>query len=187
MNINKENIALLKEANKLCENIRQNLPNVADPAAVSIESKIPFKVLSIRELMLWRISDISDSAHELYKNEEIVSAIILTRSVMESVSVLFVLLEKLEKALEEDSIERLDDDVMRLLLGGRLEDSYFQSFNIITLIDKLDKWSNGFRKAYDELSEFAHPNWSGCLGSYGKIDEEKFLLELNSKTTGSSY
>ena len=91
MNINKENIALLKEANKLCENIRQNLPNVADPAAVSIESKIPFKVLSIRELMLWRISDISDSAHELYKNEEIVSAIILTRSVMESVSVLFVL------------------------------------------------------------------------------------------------
>jgi hypothetical protein len=33
---------------------------------------------------------------------------------------------------------------------------------------------------YDQLCEFTHPNWSGALGSYGKIDREQFTLKLGS-------
>ena len=31
---------------------------------------------------------------------------------------------------------------------------------------------------YDNLCEFTHPNWSGVMGSYSKIDKQKYTLFL---------
>ncbi len=35
---------------------------------------------------------------------------------------------------------------------------------------------------YEILSEYSHPNWSGCHNVYAKIDKENIRLDLTSST-----
>jgi hypothetical protein len=178
---------LIAEAKTLSQNIAKQLPTIADPATVSYISKIPFKVLSIRELMIWRVSDLSESAIKLIENFKIVGAIIVIRSIIESVALIYYLLTKVENSIENKSIEGLDDKLMRLLLGGRLAESDAESINVLTLVDHLSKIAPGVRKYYDDLSEFAHPNWSGSLGSYGTINKNEMKLEMGILKDLNSY
>lgn len=48
----------------------------------------------------------------------------------------------------------------------------YQAKNILTYIDKFDKKIPSVREAYDFLSEFAHPNGSGHLFTYGAINRQ---------------
>jgi len=82
---------LREEAKNLSQNIKEQLPLLADPATVSHFAKIPFKVLSIRELMIWRVSDLSESAINLIERFHIVGAIILIRAIIECVSLIYYL------------------------------------------------------------------------------------------------
>lgn len=178
---------LIVEAKTLSKNIKKQLPEIAAQATVSHISKIPFKVLSIRELMIWRVSDLSESAIRLIDNFNIVGAIIIIRSVIESVSLIYYLNTKVENSIEKKSIEGLDDNLMRLLMGGRLAESKTESINVLTLVDHLSKIAPGVRKYYDDLSEFAHPNWSGSLGSYGTINKEEMKIEFGILKDLNSY
>jgi hypothetical protein len=40
------------------------------------------------------------------------------------------------------------------------------------MIDHMDRQFPGVRARYDELSEFAHPNWSGVFGLFAIIDRQ---------------
>jgi hypothetical protein len=48
----------------------------------------------------------------------------------------------------------------------------------MTFVDVMDKRAPGFRKAYDSLCEFAHPNWSGTALLFCKHDRDRVLTEL---------
>jgi hypothetical protein len=67
------------------------------------------------------------------------------------------------------------------MLGSRSPGSKHQAYNVLNAVDELDKQISGFRSAYDTCSEFAHPNADGLLNSYGRIDRETLLFELNPK------
>ena len=178
---------LVAEAKALSQNIKKQLPTIADPATVSHIAKIPFKVITIRELIIWRVSDLSESAIRLIENFSIVGAITVIRAIIESVSLIYYLLSKVENSIENQSIKGIDDDLMKLLMGGRLPESKTQSINVLTLVDHLNKVAPGVRKYYDELSEFAHPNWSGSFGCYGTINEKEIKLELGILKDLESY
>ena len=112
---------------------------------------------------------------------------IIIRSIIESVSLIYYLLSKVEDSIEKKSIEGLDDKLMRLLMGGRLAESKVEAINALTLVDHLSKIAPGVRKFYDDLSEFAHPNWSGSFGSYGTLNEKEIKLELGILKDLNSY
>lgn len=189
MNNNKERTPedLLDEAKNLSQNIKKHLPKTADPASASFKAKMPFKALSIRELMIWRVSDLSESAIKLIDNFNIVGAIIIIRSIIESVALIFYLYKKVENSIENKTIDGVDDKLMRLLLGGKLADSKVEAINALTLVDQLSKTAPGVREYYDDLSEFAHPNWSGSFGSYGTLNEKEMKLELGILKDLNSY
>ena len=42
--------------------------------------------------------------------------------------------------------------------------------NVLTFIDRINKQFPNFRRIYDGLSEFAHPNFDGTGGSFSRID-----------------
>ena len=128
--------------------------------------------------MIWLISDLSENAIKLMENYSIVCAIILIRASIECVALIHYLLIKVEKSIEEKTINDLDDNLMKLLLGERIPKASIQSINILKLIDYLNKDAPGVRQYYDNLSEFAHPNWSGSFGSYGNIDTKSMKLIL---------
>jgi hypothetical protein len=67
---------------------------------------------------------------------------------------------------------------MKGMFGGRLPESPEQSYNILTVVDHMDKLFKGTRASYDRLSEFTHPNYSGAMGSYSYLDKKKHLAYL---------
>jgi hypothetical protein len=72
----------------------------------------------------------------------------------------------------------LDDKFEKLLLGWKADPNFPQAFNILTLIDHLDQQFHGVRARYDELSEFAHPNWSGAFGLFAITDCETYITQF---------
>jgi len=66
----------------------------------------------------------------------------------------------------------IDEFLMKGTFGGRTDDALRKSPNILTAIDHTAKEHKKYRKLYDELSEFVHPNWFGTAGLYSKNDFE---------------
>jgi hypothetical protein len=171
----------LAEASLLCEELAHSLPTLIPAAGLS--HKLPFKATSIRELLICRMSDLASSATQHLRNHAVVPGAILTRAAVETVAVLFCLNQAVEQFLETHDLDRINSFLMSSLVGSRSEDHPVQSINILTLIDKVTKTIPTFRSSYDNLSEYAHPNWSGLLGSYGSIDKENHELHLGVRDT----
>lgn len=157
--------------------ISYNLPSVVDPAGISLVAKIPYKVLTFREALLWRTEELARTACEMFERSELASAILLTRGVSENAAILWYLHELVAK--NTGSVEpELDDRVMRLLMGSRNNEEMPQAIQILAAVDKADKKIPGTRRSYDRLSEYAHPNWSGVAFLFSHIDHDEILTRL---------
>jgi hypothetical protein len=170
--------ASIELATELAERIKSSLPQEIDIAALGTPSKLPFKVISLRELLLYRIAELSGAAVDLYKSSKVVPAIVLTRGTLETTSMLFALDAIVRSALKGGDVSSTDETLMKMLLGGRSELAPERAINILTHIDKMNEKYEGLRWWYDELSEYAHPNYPGLMGSYGVVDEEEFMVYL---------
>ncbi len=117
-----------------------------------------------------------------------VTAATMARSLIETASLTFDLTEGIKKRVADKDLWAVDELVNQRLLGTRDESllargAGFPAANVLTLIDKLDKFdrklhkrkpeAGGARKRYDTLSEYAHPNLHGVLQLYGEIDTKK--------------
>ena len=173
----------LSHAKELTEEFKLNLPKKIEAASLSLKSKLPFKAVSLREVLIHRLTELSEVACDLYERKKIVSAFIITRSVMETAAMLYWLYSKVKKAVDSQDIGDINDFLNRALLGWRDTKMPAQAYNILTAVDEIDKIFNGYRSLYDSLSEFAHPNWSGVHGAYAKINTKEYSVDLGSEVT----
>jgi len=174
----------LAEAKEIAERLAASLTNKIPAAGLTPRSKLPFKTLSIRELLIHRVSELASSAVENFERDRVVAAILLTRAVIETVAVLFALHERVECFLENKNADEFDAFLMRTLMGSRINSDLPTAVNILTLIDRLNTVVEETRTTYDALCEITHPNWAGLLGSFGDIDRK--ALELRLGTAGRS-
>ena len=170
-----EHLALAKQ---LASNIRECLPRELYARSFTLKSKLPYKASSFRELLIHRLSDLADVAIELYESGRLVPAFIITRSVVETTAVAYWLYQKSQEFIEKQDEEAFDEFLMKGMLGSKDGTTKYESCNVLTAVDRLDKEFPGLRDMYNTLCEFTHPNWSGVMGSYSKIEEEKYLLHL---------
>lgn len=169
---------LLNKLDEFCLRLDNYAPKIVDPASVSTIAKAPFKALSIREITYQRNLELAHSARILFKNKQYLSAFIISRSVIETTAITVYLYFLLKKSTDNFDLKAVDEELMKLLLGGRRNFTSLQSTNIVTIIDKINKKVPVVREMYDMLSEYTHPNWSGCQGAFGRIDKENVLLKL---------
>jgi hypothetical protein len=59
--------------------------------------------------------------------------------------------------------------------------------NTLSLIDRVEKTTPGFRSIYDALCEYTHPNWAGTFGAFGSIMTETTELELGPRERIPAY
>jgi len=170
----------LLEARIFATNIFASLPQDVKAAAFTMKSKIPFKVTSLREVLVHRVAELSMVAVDLFECNKLVPAFVITRSVVETVALTCWLHQKVSEFLDSKDVEELDDFLMKAMLGSRNGTTPLESYNVLTAVDHMNKEHKGFRKMFDSLCEFTHPNWSGVLGSYGRIDHERLTLTLGS-------
>lgn len=182
-----EDTDYLSEARLLTEELQNSLPSVVPAADLTLESRLPFKATSVRELLIHRVADLASAAMHYLDRKRVVPASILTRSIVETVAVLFCLNQAIEQFLESPDEDKIDKFLVSSLVGARWEGHPVQSINVLTLIDRVTKTVPAFRSSYDNLSEYAHPNWSGLLGSYGTINHESHELRLGIRDRSSSF
>lgn len=184
-----EGLAPLLKARLLADAIASCLPADIPVAALPLHSKIPFKIVSLREMLFHRISALASPAVSLLEAGNLVSGILLTRAVMETAAIVVVLGYELKRFAKKPDIERLDGFLMKCLFANRkiidgVKDEY-EAENIMNFIDAVTKKNNGFRTTYETLCEYAHPNYDGVFGSFGTVDEARFVIELGPRIKGN--
>jgi hypothetical protein len=179
----------LREAREYAKRFAASLPDRIEAAALTIESKLPFKALSIREVLLHRMASLCSAAVDLFEQKRVIPAVILTRAIVETVAVLFVFNERLERFMKDEkkNIDEIDDFLTRCLVGARNNPDIPTPTNILAFIDRVEKTVPGFRDVYDALCECAHPNWAGTFGAFGEIDKEKHELRLGPAERSPAY
>lgn len=173
-----ESKQMIQEAKELLDKITSLLPERIQRSALTLKSNVPFKALSLRELLIHRVSDITVSAIDLIEQGKLIPGAILVRSVVETVALLFTLHERLDRFLEDKYIEELDNYLMIYLFGSRNNTGPREAINAITFVDRVEKTVPGFKSSYKSLCEFAHPNWAGTFGAYGQPDKKELELRL---------
>lgn len=169
---------LLVEAKKRISLLTENLPTRVDPASISVTAKIPFKAIIYREALIWRTEELARMACEMYERNELASAITLTRSCMENVAAMWYLKEKIQYVIDSKDVGKIDDILMRLLMGSKNDLTNLDAVNVLTFVEKIDKDVQGFSKNYESMCEYAHPNWAGTSRLYSKPNTEKIWTDF---------
>ncbi len=146
----------------------------------SLNSTIPYKLVGARELLLLRTTDIAEAGWLLFKDEKIIPSFVLMRACVETCCLAYYLNMKASQFLEDKNVDVFDEVLGRVLGGTREDESSPQAINVLTMVDHIDKEYDGFRKMYDVMCEYAHPNYRGLLASYGRLDGP-LELKLGSK------
>lgn len=116
------------------------------------------------------MAELTRSAYGAYIDEKIAAAIILTRAAVETAAAQWYLRTKIDKAIVENNLGNIDKLLMQLLAGSRVDPKMPESVNVLTFVDYVEREILGFRKQYDEMSKYAHPNWSGTLLLFSEPD-----------------
>ena len=99
--------------------IQSLLPTKVEERALTTKTRIPFKVLCCQAGLIWRVEELGRCACDSSEKADIVAAMVLSRSAIETACALWHLKELVERQIENGVQPDLDDSVMRLLVGGR--------------------------------------------------------------------
>ena len=174
-----EEATYFSRAKELVAELQGRLPTRVDLASTSLKSKVPMKAVALREALMYRLTELAEGACQLYEAGKFVPSIVLIRSACETAAMLFSLHKRIKDALSQDQV---DDDfdafLMRATFGAKDGQGPLEAYQILKAIDHVDRELKDFRKMYDMLSEFTHPNWSGTTGPYSKFNEEKVWIDF---------
>lgn len=161
----------LDDARRRVENIRALLPCSISFADLGVQSQAPYLLLCIRAALSWRTEELARCACDALVKNDVATGILLTRAVIENTAFIWRLKELLEER-HKYSPDDLREKLEKMLLGWKSEPNLPQAFNIMTIIGHLDQQFRGAKERYNELSEFAHPNWCGVFGLFSVMDDE---------------
>lgn len=178
MKMNSKETEHLNRAKELAESVRASLPAEVREGSLTLNSKLPFKAISFRELLIHRLSELVDVSIQLCESNQLVPSFVTTRAVVETTAILFGLYQKTVEFNKTKDVEAFDQFLMKGMFGSKDPEGPVQPHNILTAVDHLEKQSKGFRHMYDILCEFTHPNYDGVMGSYGWVDESKHIIYL---------
>ena len=99
---------------------------------------------------------------------------------METAAAGWYVRRKIERVIDEDDFGDIDETLMKLLVGTKIDENMPNSINVMTFLDYVEREIPGIRRQYDELSEFAHPNWAGTLLLFGRNDKEQIVTDFGS-------
>ena len=101
MNDRDRTLVALETARALAESFASSLPATVDPAMLTLRSKLPFKALSIREMLIHRVSALADAAVLLFERHNYLGGVVVTRSILETVAIA----SALERALNQGGLK----------------------------------------------------------------------------------
>lgn len=153
--------------------------SVVVPLSKNIAYKPTFEADYFREAALYRFIELTESAYSLYKSNLLVGSVVAARSAQETLAVIWFINSKLEHLSKTKNLSHFTNTMKSLILGWTNDDEFPEKINVLKCIDSVDKALEGkFRRHYEILSEYAHPNYSGTFGAYGEPNHETLEVSL---------
>src|SRR5215216_429703 len=183
----------LAEARERVAHLSTNLPVAVDPLAILTSenilatAKAPYIALCFRESQAWRIEEFSRAACDMFERSDVVVGISNARHAAECSAAVWYLMKLMNDSIEQGVAADLYDKLVRLQVGFKNNAEMPEAINVLTMLRKVDKKIPGFYRAYESLSEFAHPNWSGSAGVYSKRDETTLITHFARDIRETSY
>lgn len=165
--------------NNLITQLNNRRSKTVNPATIPITPKVVFNLKSYVQLSLHRVVDLAMEACNSWNNGTPVVAIILDRAMLENVAYLFDISNQIKRYITENQFSEIHNLISNRLVGSRLKEARSKICNVMTVIDKIDKTFRGFKENYNFLSDFCHPNYSGMLGLYGKMNYDEIYLKID--------
>lgn len=142
----------------------------------------PFRCWLMREAVFWRVTDLLVQSKLLYDQGHGLGARILLRSGFETVSSLIYLNMKAESvASGELDFWEFSSLTSRLTVGSKNSKDGLQSINVMTTLKKADRKYPGVLRAFENLSESAHPNFEGLVWGYSKVDHDEDQTDFSNR------
>ena len=163
-------------------------PHEIDLAGVARRYKPVGNTHMLREALIWRQEELSRGALEAIERNDGVTGALITRAAMETTAALIYLHGLVKGAIEGGMSDDLAEKLAGFLVGSKIWEENPGPVHVLKMIDAVDKLIPGYRKNYEFLCEFAHPNWFGTLGAYGIINQEQLRVTFlkNGKVQDSS-
>ena len=168
---------MVAESRRRLTTLENSLPKQIDPIGIS-RTKLPSKVLSYREALIWRVAELARAALQTFETQQFAAATVLTRAAVETNAALWYLDEKVSAALNQKKLGNLDACVMRLLAGTYAWEEFPNPIRVGKFVECVERSVPGFKEQYDALSEYAHPNARGTTGLYSTIDRENIFVDF---------
>ena len=175
---------LLEKVRELLYEFQREFVEHLDPIEQTTGSRL-LRIFEVwKQANLRRIVDLADAAHEMFRQRRLVPACTLTRSVFETVGILYYI----HKKLIEHTAKTDPESIHKLLLSavfGRRDTSWEEPpIQVLTAIDHMDNEFQGSRAEYDHLCEYAHPNLKGGFGTYVRQEGQKLESHFGTNPQG---
>jgi hypothetical protein len=168
----------LKDARSTLNKYKQSRILRIKPASNWLVYKPIFELEYFKESVRYRFIELAEACFTLLNGENYLGAITTARSLQETLSVMWYINDLCRYAVENKELRHFTTQMHRLILGWKNDDQFPDPINVLTLIDKVDKTVTGYRKCYDILSEYVHPNWNGTMGLFAKTNGENLKVEF---------
>lgn len=169
--------SFLSQKSELTQRLSENVIE----SSFGTKSRLPFKVKTLEAILIHRIYELCESVIILHNENKELGVLIITRSILETSSILFWLASKIGKIVELKDLDDFDTFLMRNIFGTKAitdDPESYKPYNIMTAIDKVEKVIPGFRKNYDILCDYTHPNNSGGMFAFSNLDIQKGELKM---------
>lgn len=164
------------------------LPEVLGGYAVC-SGKVSWKAAILYQCLVRRVLDAADGTILGWNEKNLLTAITMARSLVETTAALHDLSENLNDAVSRESLDDIDKILMARMFAWRIAPGVAEdipvSTNVLTLIDRLDRWlkqrgasSAIIRRFYEDVSEFVHPNNLGIAQIYADNDYAKHSVSF---------
>lgn len=179
----------IEQADELIEAYRGSLCSEIDAGGLLARNctahkwKVTYRTIILRELVSWRFVDLLQQAILLEKSKGFVGSRILIRSAIETLSVLIYCVRKMENIVRTgEGFHEYGQKTVNLLLGSRDQRTKHNAINVLEVTKLASKQYPELQKAYDELSETAHPNFEGMMNMYSIVSDRG----MNTKFTNDA-
>jgi hypothetical protein len=134
---------------------------------------------SYLQLVLHRIVSLAEGMASEWNSKRVVNSAILTRSLIESVSSWWHLLDHAEKLLDKEDLRGAHMLTVKATFGvryGEAGDAELPTAtNVLTLVQCLEKAFPKVMHFYDAISEMVHPNYDGVF-LFGDVSKDREVV-----------
>jgi hypothetical protein len=150
--------------------------------AVVHKWKAPWRSLTVREAVFWRLQDLLEQSYVLHSAGHTLGARILLRSAFETVAVL-IYLNKLTADVLKGHLDfhEFGGKTLALLMGSRDKSTSVDAISILTVLKHANVRYPGLSDWYNALSEGAHPNCEGLLIGYSTDDPDAHVTTFTNR------